>query len=192
MFSPVRLCGYGGQLIGKCVVVGLAVLQVYAVERVGQRLQGLSSDGRLQLAFPHCDAVPSHFCQAHLLFTVALLVACYLGLPKVRARLGQTKQVAALMPMPETSVYEDNRAELPQHNVWMSRQARMVEPVSESHTEEELAYQYLRLGVLAPYGGHTTVSLLAGHPVHGCSLYVGDAKSVLRTACSLLAHGAAE
>lgn len=68
----------------------------------------------------------------------------------------------------------------------------MVEPVSESHTEEELAYQYLRLGVLAPYGGHATVSLLAGHPVHGCSLYVGDAKSVLRTACSLLAHGAAE
>ena len=69
------------------VMLYTMVLQVYPVERVSQRFQGLFPDFRFQLTFPYRDAVPAHRCKLMLHFVVALFVPSYFIHPELAVRL---------------------------------------------------------------------------------------------------------
>ena len=86
------------------------VLKIDTVEGIGQRLQGVVPYCRFQLALPHGDAMPAHCGKLVLLFYVASAVALYLGGPEFRVALRDHIVFAALMPMPETTVDEDDCA----------------------------------------------------------------------------------
>lgn len=122
--------------------------------------------GGLQLAFPYRDAVPSHFRQTNLFVLVTLLVALNLACPELDVGSRKSEVFATLMTMPETTVHEDYRAVFAQHYVGMSRQAWMIEPVTEATTEQKLAHQHFRSGVLAAYCRHALMSLFFSQFVH--------------------------
>ena len=123
---------------------------------------------RLQLTFPYDDGVPPHSLQLGATFQVTLAVALYLLCPKLRVALRQHEVSAALMPMPEASVYEYHRAVLAQHDVGRARQSLHVHPIAEATTMEPSPHHHLGLGVAAMYACHTSVSLLTSQFVgHG-------------------------
>lgn len=70
------------------------------------------------------------------------------------------------MSVPETAIYKDDRTILAHHDVWMSRQSRMVQSVPEPMSKEIFAHDKLRLRALAVYGCHTTAALFLCHLVH--------------------------
>ena len=142
------------------------VVKVYTVESECQGLQGLCSYSRLQLTFPHRDAMPSHWCKSLLFSQVTSLIAFYLCIPKICVSLWQHVILAVLVPMPETTVDKDYRTILAQHNIWMTRQTRVVQPIAKPSAEQVLPHQNLRLGTLTSYRWHTTMALLLGQFVH--------------------------
>lgn len=146
------------------------ILQENVVDSECKRLQCLFSHLRLQLTFPHCNAVPSHLCQLLLLFLVTLFVTHDFLLPKVCVRLGQSEVLTAIMPMPKAAVDKDARAVLPQHNVWMTRQTRIVQSVSETLTPQVFAHKYLWLRVRRANRSHILVSLLWFKSIHDAKL----------------------
>lgn len=69
------------------------------------------------------------------------------------------------MTMPEATIHEDARMVFAQYDVWVSRQAWMVEPVSESVRPQVFPDKDFRLGVLAFNCRHVVVALLYGQAV---------------------------
>ena len=87
------------------------------------------------MALPHCDAMSAHCGKLVLLFYVASAVALYLGGPELRVALWDYIVFAALMPMPETTVDENDRAVFEQDNVGMTRQTWVVQSITEPSAE---------------------------------------------------------
>ena len=85
------------------------VVEIDATERLLDAAQRSGSFARLQLAFPHLDHVPAHTPQLHPVPGIARLIALNLLLPEAGICLRQAEIAAPLMPMPETSVYENHR-----------------------------------------------------------------------------------
>ena len=139
---------------------------------VFERRQRLFTPVCLQLTLPHRHAVPSHGGQLLLHPFVALPVAVYLGCPEVNVALWHLEILAPFMSMPEAAVHKNARAILAQHYIWMSRQARMIQPVSESARKQILPDYHLRLCVCRMYGGHVFVPLLLSTSVHPPPLFV--------------------
>jgi hypothetical protein len=71
-----------------------------------------------------------------------------------------------VVSVPEASVHENARPVFPQHDIWLSRQSRMVQSVSETVTPQKTPHHHLWFGVLAMYGGHVFMSLLWRKFVH--------------------------
>lgn len=110
--------------------------------------------------------MPPHFCQLVSLFLVPHLVALYFRFPEICVALGYHETAAALMTVPEATVDKDDSPVLAHHYVGVSRQSRMVEPISETTSKQVLAHHYFRLRPLASDGCHTLVALFFCHPVH--------------------------
>ena len=70
------------------------------------------------------------------------------------------------MSVTEAAIHKDDRMILAHHNVWMSRQSRMVQPVTKPMIKEIPPNQYLRFGILAVYGCHTPAALFFAHFVY--------------------------
>ena len=68
--------------------------------------------------------------------------------------------------MPETPIHKDTRPVLPHHDVWLSRQPRMVQPVAEPLSPQPFPDHHLRLRVLAVDGRHIRMPLLLREWVH--------------------------
>ena len=85
------------------------VVEIDATERLLDAAQRSGSFARLQLAFPHLDYVPTHTPQLHPVPGIARLIALNLLPPEAGICLRQAEISAPLMPMPETSVYENHR-----------------------------------------------------------------------------------
>ena len=66
----------------------------------------------------------------------------------------------------ETAIHKDTRPILPQHQVRMSWQALMVQPIPESPTPQPTPHNHLRLRVLRPNSCHVGMSLLRSEFVH--------------------------
>ena len=123
-------------------------------------------DFGLQLTFPNSDAMPAHACLLVLFFLVTGLVAFYLRLPEVGTAIGNFEVTAIFMPVPETSIDEDDCAVLAHHDVGTPRQPRMVQSVPESMGKQVATHQEFGLGALAVYGSHTPTALFLRHLVH--------------------------
>lgn len=136
------------------------------VQGVFQRRKSLLAPVGLQLTFPHRDAVPPHMCQFLLHSLVALLVAHYFGRPEFNIAFRHLEIPAAFMSVPEAAVHKDTCTILAQHNVGMSRQPRMIQPVSESSRKQILPDYHLRLCVSRMYGRHIFVPLFLSASVH--------------------------
>ena len=121
------------------------------VESEGKRFQGLFPDGRFQFAFPYHDRVPAHFSQFVHYLKIPLLIAQNLILPELGVRFRHNVVFASFMSVPEAANHKDDRTILAHHDVWMSRQSRMVQPVTEPMSKEIPPNQYLWFGILAVY-----------------------------------------
>ena len=160
------------------------VLQPDMVQRKGNSVQRLLPLRGLQFALPYRDAVPPHLRQPSLLLSVPLLVSSYLRHPELPVRLrnltarGIGKYVftplslwrgvggEAPMTMPEAPVHKDARPVLSQHQVGMSRQPLMVQPIPESPLPQPTPHNHLRLRVLRLDSRHVIIPLLRAKMVH--------------------------
>lgn len=66
----------------------------------------------------------------------------------------------------ETAIHEDTRPILPKHQVRMSRQPLMVQPIPESPTPQPFTHNHFRLRVLRPNSCHVIVPLLCREFIH--------------------------
>jgi len=160
------------------------VLQEYLVKRIGERLQRLLAHLWFQFTFPNRDAMPPHRGKFLLHPQVALLVSPDLGHPELPIRLRNLTALgiikffaplafwrgvggeAHIVTMPEAPIHKDTRPVLPHHDVWLSRQPRMVQPVAESLSPQPFPDHHLRLRVLAVDGRHIRMPLLLREWVH--------------------------
>ena len=130
------------------------------IKRESQRLQGLVSFLRFQLAFPNCDTMPAHLGQLLLLQLVTIPVAADFLCPKVHVGSWHPEILASFVPMPKATIHEDASAVLAKHNIRMPRQPRIVEPVAEAHSPQKFAHDHLGASVLGTYGSHDVVASL--------------------------------
>ena len=148
-----------------CVVV-----EIDATERLLDAAQRSGSFARLQLAFPHLDHVPAHTPQLHPIPGIARLIALNLLLPEAGICLRQAEIAAPLMPMPETSVYENHRTVAAKHNVGRARQSAHVLAIAESPGKQVVAHHRFRTRVAAADVRHAAMPLLGCHCVNHTNL----------------------
>ncbi len=135
----------------KCVTPDAMVVEKDAIERKSQRLQSLFPDSRLQLAFPDCDAMPSHRGKFALVFYVTITVALNLCFPEFSIALWNHIILASFVPMPETAIHEDACPVFAKHYVRMTWETWMVQPIAKPSAEQEFPHHDFRFGVLSPY-----------------------------------------
>ena len=143
----------------------MMIFQEDMVQRKGQRLQGLLPDSRLQFAFPDNDGMPSHFSQPMQHLMVPFPVPPDFILPELGIRFRHHIILAPFMPMPEAPIHQNAGTILPEHNIRFPRQPRMIEPIPESSSPQELPDKNLRFGILASDCRHIVVALLYGHSI---------------------------
>ena len=68
--------------------------------------------------------------------------------------------------LPETAIHKDTRPILPKHQVRMSWQPLMVQPIPESPTPQPTPHNHLRLRVLRPNSCHVIMTLLCREFIH--------------------------
>lgn len=146
------------------------VVEIDATERLLDAAQRSGSFARLQLAFPHLNHVPAHTPQRHPVPGIARLIALNLLLPEAGICLRQAEIAASLMPMPETSVYENHRTVAAKHNVGRARQSAHVLAIAESPGKQVVAYHRFRTRVAAADVRHAAMPLLGCHCVNHTNL----------------------
>ena len=77
----------------------------------------------------------------------------------IPTRPRQMRIPASFMPVPETTIDKDNRPILPQHDIGMTGQTGMVQPVPESSRKQIFSDYHFRLGILAADSSHTPMTL---------------------------------
>ena len=115
------------------------------VQRKGERLQRLLPYRRLQFTFPYHDGMPSHFSQPVQHLMVPLPIPPDLLHPESGVRFRHHIIFAPLMSVPEAPVHQNTGAILPQHDIRLARQPRMIEPIPESPTPQKFPDKNLRL-----------------------------------------------
>ena len=143
----------------------MMIFQEDMVQCKGQRLQGILPDSRLQFAFPDNDGMPSHFSQPMQHLMVPFQVSPDLLHPEPCVRFRHHIILAPFMSMPEASIHQNAGTILPEHNIRFPRQPRMIEPIPESSSPQELPDKNLRFGILASDCRHIVVALLYGHSI---------------------------
>lgn len=89
-----------------------------------------------------------------------------LGLPELRTRLGQYRESATRMMMPEASMYKDTDPQSRQYNIWFTRQILTVKPIAIAVGMQKPAHQHFRLRVLASNSRHHSGSQGRVNDVH--------------------------
>ena len=124
-----------------------------------KRFKRIVSFVGFQLTLPYNDYMPSHLCQLPLLFLVTLFVTHDFLLPKVGIRLRKSEVLTAIMSVPKAAVDKHTRAVLAQHDIGMTGQTGIVQPVSESLSPQIFAHKYLRLSIRRANSGHVAMTL---------------------------------
>lgn len=161
---------YSALFFRELIAFDAMVLKIDAIESVGQRLQSVVPCCRLQVTFPHRDAVPAHCGKLLQLFLVASAVTLYLSCPVLCVALRYNEVFAAFVPMPKAAINKDDCAEFAEDNVRMPRQTWVVQPIAIPSAEQELPHKHLRFGVLSSYRSHTMMAPLLGQFVHCTTL----------------------
>lgn len=101
-----------------------------------QRKPALSSES----AFPDCCNAPARFQQRRCGPCVVQCIAVYLLTPEVLSRGGPAEQMA-VVPMPETTMYEDNCPVSGKDKVGLSGEVLRMQAVAQAGRVECLADQ---------------------------------------------------
>ena len=80
--------------------------------------------------------MPAHSSELALFLFISFLIPFNFLLPKLYVCLGQTEVFAIFMTVPETTVHKDDRAVFTQHQIRMTGQTWMVEPIAEASAEK--------------------------------------------------------
>lgn len=122
-------------LFWKFVTLDAMVIEKNAVERKSQRFQSSFPDSGFQLTFPYCDAMPSHRGKFALVFYVSITVAFNLRFPESGVALWNYIILASFVSMPEATVHEDACPIFAKHDVRMTGEAWMVQPIAKPSAE---------------------------------------------------------
>mgnify|MGYP001404443244 FL=1 len=87
--------------------------------------------------------------------------------PKLLVGLGSSCVAAALMPVPETAVDEDNRPVLREHKVGGAGQLPHMKPISKPSGEKKGAKRSFRPSILSANARHHAAALRSGLDAHG-------------------------
>ena len=71
-----------------------------------------------------------------------------------------------MVSMPEAAVHENTSPVLPHHDVRLSWQSWMIQPIAEPMSPQPFAHHHFRLRILAVNGSHVGVALLCGLTIH--------------------------
>ena len=145
------------------------ILEPYPVQSKRQRLERSLPFRRFQLTLPYADRVPAHLRQSALLLLVPLFVPSDFLHPELAVRLRNLTALRTLhyprvhmMSVPEAAVHEYARSVFPQHQVRMSWQPFVVQPVSESPLPQPPPHNPFRLRVLGTNRRHVLMDLFCG------------------------------
>jgi hypothetical protein len=119
-----------------------------------------------QFALPDNQNLPAESPQRDLMLAITLPVCFQLRLPKIHTRLRHPVAQAALVPMPEAAVDEDDLPAWPEAQVRAAWQIAAVQPIAISERINQSAHNQLGLGVLAPDAPHALAALYRCECVH--------------------------
>lgn len=105
----------------------------------------------IQLALPNRDAMPAHGCKFPLFVLVSNSISLYFIPPEFHISLGQYIIPAPFMPVPETTVHEDDRPILPKYKIRMSGKPWIIQPIPKPTAEQKLPYQQFRFRISVFY-----------------------------------------
>lgn len=145
-------------------MVGIAVPDDFSGHAVHRVFEAVF----LQLALPDDDDIPALRLQLAPDFLVSLLVPSHLGRPELSVGLGDSVVIAALVAMPEASVYKDNRPVLWQRDIWFSRQISFIDPVAEPQAPKSTTQLQLRLRRRGVYSCHVAMALVGSKDIRHC------------------------
>lgn len=132
------------------------------------RAQAFKVSGSLGGALPNHERTPAKFAERPLVDFVARGVAVEFLQPEGAVLCRRRAIPATTMPMPETSVNEDDGSVLRQHDVGLARQFLSVKAKSKAQPMEQRANTLFWRGVLAANPAHVpTAALLAQSVAHG-------------------------
>lgn len=130
------------------------------VESESKGFQRLITVWGFQFTLPNSDAMPTHLGKLLLLLLVAFFVTVDFLCPKIHVGLWHAEIFANLVPMPKASVDKDAGAVLAKHKVRMTRQPRIVQPITKALFPQVFAHKNLWLRVRRANRDHIMVTLL--------------------------------
>ena len=166
------------------------ILQPDMVKSKSDRIQCLLSLFRFQLTFPYGDTMPAHLSQFALFLLITLLVPSNLRHPKIMIccwyfATGRALHRARIhkMSMPKATIDKDARPVFPQHQVWMTRQPFVVQPVTESSLPQPTTHNHLWLRIFRTNGRHILMPLLWGEFIHIRIFLLHWGRTVIKLHC---------
>jgi hypothetical protein len=92
--------------------------------------------------------LPSFFFERFSIPDISFLSAVDFGFPKLFSGIRQTS-FFTIMPMPETTMYENNSFIFGKNNIWFSGITFVIFEIAKAFGEEEFAHDDFRFGFLA-------------------------------------------
>lgn len=127
----------------KLRIASCMIRKVKVIDRKSKRFQRMLPHSLGKLALPYRNTVPSHSCQSPLNFLVTLSVAFNLVLPEVGMGLRQAKRTT-VVAMPKAPVHKDACAIPPQHDIGVTWQPSMINPIAKSMLPKVMAHHNFR------------------------------------------------
>ena len=110
--------------------------------------------------------MPASGLQRGVFRSVTFDISLEFGLPELHVGLWHSRNLTALVTMPEATVHEDDRVPLGKHNVGMAGKFGGMKAVAEPQSVEMTVHKHLRLRVLRPNPAHRVTALRWGDFVH--------------------------
>ncbi len=108
----------------------------------------------LDRAFPHNGGAPASSLKGAEGPPIPLDISFEFSCPEFRSRRWRGRETATLMPVPETTVKENDGLVSGENQIGLSRQGLGMKPISEPESMKSVPEHDLRLGVPALYPRH--------------------------------------
>jgi len=120
----------------------------------------------LEFTFPNHDDIPARLLQLARICPIALDVSGQFFHPELRACFRQRCVSASFVPVPETTMDEDNRMESRQHNVRLPREILAAKGEAKTVLMKQRPNETFRFGVAVANTAHVPTAVLGSEFVH--------------------------
>jgi hypothetical protein len=109
-----------------------------------------------QFAFPNNQNAPPQFSEREEISSIPQAIRFKLWQPEVGSGFWKARVRACglRVPMPKTTVNEDNLPETPENEVRFSGEVARMQRVPIAHPIDHASYDDLGTGILSPYSAH--------------------------------------